>query len=146
LFADDPGVAEGALVDAQVAKAMLPGNPVVLARSVHAHLMAAGVFEAKGKSGQAHAALEQAGRDARALAPFASLPQAVWARFDYFAYVGDEEAAFAESRRGGEFRHALMLYRRGQHRKALAAADRADARGQGIFARIERGITLPELP
>src|SRR5262249_6828512 len=67
LVNDNLEVAGQALEDAQVAKAMLPGNPVVLATSVHAHLIAAGVFAEKGKPERSRAALEQAGRDAQAL-------------------------------------------------------------------------------
>jgi tetratricopeptide (TPR) repeat protein len=146
LYTDDSAVAEGALEDAQVAKAMLKGNPVVLARSVHAHLVAAGVFEKRGKAVESAAALKQAGRDARALEPFAAVPMAVLARFYYFDYVGDEPAAFAMSRQGPAFRHAVMLYRRGDYQKALEAADRARVRDIGIMARIEPGFILPELP
>jgi tetratricopeptide (TPR) repeat protein len=81
LYTDDPDIAEGALQDAQVAKAMLKGNPVALARSVQAHLVAAGVFDRCGKAVESAAAVKQAGRDARALEPFASVPMALVARF-----------------------------------------------------------------
>jgi serine/threonine-protein kinase len=145
LFTDEVSVAESALDDAQVAKAMLPGNAVTLARSVHAHLVAAGVFAARGQAERSQAALEQAGRDARALEPFPSVPPALGARFHYYEYVGDEETALGVSRLATESRHARMLYRCGDYVKALEAADRAVAQGTGL-ARVERGFILPELP
>jgi tetratricopeptide (TPR) repeat protein len=144
LYTDDLNVAEQALKDAEVAKAMLPGNPVVLARSVQAQLVAAGVFAAKGKSERSQAALEQAGRDAQALEPFATVPQAAVARFSYFDYVDDKEAAYAASQLCTEFRHAVMLYRRGQYEKALEIADRTVAHGHGL-ARVERAFILAAL-
>ncbi len=145
LYTDDAKVAASALEDAQVAKGMLPGNPVVLAGSVHAHLVAAGIFSTRGQPERSRAALEQAGHDARALEPFASVPQAAVARFVYFDYIGDEEAAFAASRLGVGFRHALMLYRRGQYEKALQFAERTGRQSHGLH-RVERGFILAELP
>jgi serine/threonine protein kinase len=144
LFTDEPSVAEMAVEDAQMAKRLLPGNPFALARSVHAHLIAAGVFEAAGQPGRCQAALGQAGRDARALEPFTDVRPALVARFRYY-YVGDEEAALAVSRRATEFRLALMLYRRGEYEQALAAIDRARARGHAL-TRVQRGFILAELP
>jgi hypothetical protein len=49
------------------------------------------------------------------------------------------------SRRATEFRLGLMLYRRGEYDQALAATDRARARGHGL-PRVERGFILAELP
>jgi tetratricopeptide (TPR) repeat protein len=145
LFTDDPGVAELAVEDAQISKRLLLGNPFALARSVHAHLIAAGVFEATGQPGKSRAALEQAGRDARMLDPLTDLRPALVARFRYYDYVGDQEDALAVSRRATEFRLGLMLYRRGEYDQALAATDRARARGHGL-PRVERGFILAELP
>jgi hypothetical protein len=145
LFTDDLQVAQQALEDAQAAKAMLPGNPVALSRSVHAHLVAAAVFDKRGQPKASKDALDQAGRDAAALEPFAAVPPALMARFHYFDQVGNEPAAFAVSAQAIEFRHAPMLYRRWHFRKALKAADRSLARGYGM-AQIERGFILLELP
>jgi serine/threonine-protein kinase len=145
LFTDEVGVAERALDDAHVAKAMLPGNAVTLARSVHAHLVAAGVFAARGRPERSRAAVEQAGRDARALESFPAVPPALVARFHYYDYVGDEETALAVSRLGIEPRLVVMLYRRGDYAKALEAADRGVARGTGL-SRVERAFILADLP
>jgi tetratricopeptide (TPR) repeat protein/tRNA A-37 threonylcarbamoyl transferase component Bud32 len=145
LLTDDVGVAESALKDAEVAKEMLPESPVVLARSVHACLVASGVFAVRGQPERSRAALEQAGRDARALEPFPSTPMALGARFHYYDSVEDNEAALAVSGLGDAFRHALMLYRYRDYEKALAAADRAVARGIAL-SRVERGFILAEMP
>jgi tetratricopeptide (TPR) repeat protein len=145
LFTDDVDVAESALKDAEVAKEMLPDNPVVLAHSVHASLVASGVFAARGQPERSRAALEQAGRDARALESFPSAPMALVARFHYYDAVGDAEAALAVSGLGNGFRHAQMLYRYRDYEQALAAAERAVRRGSAL-SRIERGFILAELP
>jgi tetratricopeptide (TPR) repeat protein len=144
LFTDDATVAQQALDDARVAKEMLPGSPVILARSVHAHLVASGVFVVTGQSERSRAALEQAGRDVRVLESFPSVPMAQAARFHYHECAGEEQAARAVSGLGGEFRQALMLYRQADYEKALAVADRGVARGGGL-ARVERGFILAEM-
>jgi tRNA A-37 threonylcarbamoyl transferase component Bud32/tetratricopeptide (TPR) repeat protein len=144
LFTDDVDVAESALKDAEVAREMLPDNPVVLANSVDASLVAAGVFAVRGQPERSRAALKQAGRDARALESFHSSPMALVARFNYYSAVGDEKAALTVSGMGREFHHALMLYRHRDYDKALAAADRAVARGSAP-ARFERGFILAEM-
>jgi tetratricopeptide (TPR) repeat protein len=145
LFTDDVDVAASALDDAQVAKSMLPGNPITLARSVRAHLVATGVFDVAGQRERSRAALEQAGRDARALEAFPSVPPALVERFHYYDYVGDEDAALAVSRQGTAFRLPVMLYRRGDTAGALEAADSAAARG-GTLSGVDRGFILAEFP
>jgi tetratricopeptide (TPR) repeat protein len=144
LFTDDASVAQQALDDARVAKEMLPGSPVILARSVHAHLVASGVFTVRGQSERSRAALEQAARDARALEPFPAVPMAQVARFHYHDCAGEEQAALAVSGLGSAFRRPLMLYRQGDYPKALAAADRAVARRGGL-SRVERAFILAEM-
>src|SRR5262249_26885783 len=145
LFTDDVSVADLALEDALVAKGMLRGNPIVLARSVHAHLVAAGVYAVRGQPERSRAALEQAGRDARGPEPLSSVAPAMVARFHYYDYVGDDVAALAVSRLGTEFRLAVMLYRAGDYPGALEASDRAVARGIAS-SWTERGFILAEMP
>src|SRR5262249_31007570 len=82
-----------ALEDAQVARAMLPGNPLVLARSVYASLTAAGLYERKGRSGDHDRAVAQAGRYVQEMERFPSSVFAAQTRFHYLVYVGDEDAA-----------------------------------------------------
>ncbi len=139
--------AELALEDAQVARGMLPGNPLVLARSVFAHLVAAGIYESQGRPKDGEVILAQARPLVQALEQFAATPFAAHACFEYFEYVGDEEAAFAMSGRGHKFRRAVMLYRRGDFATALdAAVERSRSRSPGFTEQIERAIISAELP
>jgi serine/threonine protein kinase len=112
LFSGVVSDAELALDDAQAARVMLPDNPFVLGRSVFAQLVAAGIYEDLGQTQDRERVLEQARRDVQELKRFTASPIALKACFWYFTYVGDEDAAFETSRRGPEFRHAWMLYRR----------------------------------
>jgi tetratricopeptide (TPR) repeat protein len=138
--------AELALEDAQVAQRMLAGNALVLARNVFAHLVAAGVYETKGRPQDGQRMLAQARLLAKELDRFAATPFAALACFEFYEYVGDEEAAYAMSGRGNQFRRAVMLYRRGEFGKALEAAlERSRSRTVGPTERVERGLILPEL-
>jgi len=138
--------AELALEDAQVAQRMLAGNALVLARNVFAHVVAAGVYETKGRPQDGERMLAQARLLARELERFAATPFAAKACFEFYEYVGDEEAAYAMSGRGNQFRRAVMLYRRGEYGKALdAAVERSRSRTVGPTEQVERGLILPEL-
>jgi len=140
--------AELALEDAQVAERLLSGNALVLARSVFAHLVAAGVYEIKGRPKDSELMLAQARPLVQALKRFSATPFAAKACYEYFEYVGDEEAAYAMSGRGNQFRRALMLYRRREFAKALdATLERSRSRTPGFSSEeIERGFILAELP
>jgi serine/threonine protein kinase len=139
--------AELALEDAHVARGMLPGNPLVLARSVYAHLVAAGIYESKGQPKDGDLILAQARPLVRALERFSATPLAAQACFEFFEYVGDEEAAYAMSGQGNKLRRAVMLYRRREYGKALdAAVDRIRSGAAGPTERIERALILAELP
>ncbi len=144
LFLGKVSDAELALEDAQVARGMLPGNPFVLAQSVHAHLVAASFYEDPGRARDRRRVLDLGRRDVEALKRFSSSPIAMQACFWYFEYVGDEEAAYQMSRRGTEFRLVPLLYLRREYSQALEAAERAVSRGSGL-ARVERGFILAEL-
>jgi tetratricopeptide (TPR) repeat protein len=145
LFTDDAVVAQKAIDDARVAKEMLPNNPVVLSRSVNAHLVAWGAFHVNGQLDRSRAALAEAGRDARELEAFPSVVMALTARFQYHLCADDEPAARAVTELGTHFRSAVMLYRHGDYKAALAAADLAAAQGYST-ARCERGFILAEMP
>src|SRR5262249_34932684 len=67
------------------------------------------------------------------------------ARFEYFDYIGEEEAAFKVSSEEPKIRHSVMLYRRGEFAKALAAAQSNIERGNRL-APVECGFILAELP
>jgi hypothetical protein len=149
LFTGDVRDADLALEDAHVAKSMLPGNALVLARSVFAHLVAASIYDNGGRPADHERALAQAKRDVQELKQFTSSPIAAKACFEYFDFVGDEQSAYAISRGDMEFRHVVMLYRRGEFKKALEAAERSVKMGGsfiGSFSMVERAFVLAELP
>ena len=139
--------AELALEDAQVARSMLAGNALVLARSVFAHLVAAGTYEAKGRPKDSEHVLARAGPLVKELERFSTIAFAAKACFEYFDYVGDEEAAFAMSAQGSQFRHAIMLYRRQEFAKALEAVERSRKLSRGFSTeQVELAFIVPELP
>jgi tetratricopeptide (TPR) repeat protein len=139
--------AELALEDAQVAQRMLPGNALVLARSVFAHLVTATVYETDNRPEDSQRVLAQAGRLVKELEQFSAIPYAAKACFEYFEYVGDDEAALAISGQANGFRRAVMLYRGGEFSQALdAAVERNRSRAAGPTQQIEPGLILAELP
>jgi hypothetical protein len=125
---------------------MLPANPLVLARSVFAHLVTAGIYETKGRPKDAEVVLTQARPLVQTLEQFAATPFVAQACFEYFEYVGDEEAAYVMSGRGAQLRRAVMLYRRGEFATALEAAEeRIRSSTLGPTEQVERGIIVVEL-
>jgi hypothetical protein len=139
--------AELALDDALVIRGMQPDNPLVLGRSVYAHLVAAGLYEGAGRQEDRDRVLARARRDAQELERFPSSPIAASARLDYYAYVDNEPEAYAMSQNAGDFRHALMLYGRGEFTKALKATERNLSSGHGRWMdQVQRGFILAELP
>jgi serine/threonine protein kinase len=139
--------AELALDDALVIRGMQPNNPLVLGRSVYAHLLAAGLYEGAGRRQDSDRVLAQARRDVQELERFSSSLIAARACFDYYAYVDDEPAAYAMSQNADDFRHALMLYGRGKFTEALKATERNLSGGRGNWMdRVQRGFILAELP
>jgi tetratricopeptide (TPR) repeat protein len=147
LVTGEAGVAELAMEDARVALGMLPGNALVLARSVFAHLVLAGIYEAEGRAEESERVLAQAGPLVQQLEEFSATDFAAHACFEFFEYVGDEEAAYSMSGRGSQLRRAVMLYRRGEFVKALdAAVECSRHRVLGPTERIERAVILAELP
>jgi serine/threonine protein kinase len=139
--------AELALEDAQVARSMLAGNALVLARSVFAHLVAASTYEAKGRPKDSEHVLARAGPLVKELERFSAIAFAAKACFEYFDYVGDEEAAFAMSAQGSQFRRAIMLYRRQEFAKALEAVERSRNLARGFSTeQVEHAFIVAELP
>jgi tetratricopeptide (TPR) repeat protein len=133
-----------ALEDAAAARAMLPDNTFTLASSVYAQLVAAGVYEAQGRTEERRRVLDQAGRDVQKLRGRTTSQVALKVCFWFFELVGDERAAFEISRQATGFRHALMLYRRGEYEGALRATELTAGRGYSL-ARIERAFILAEI-
>jgi serine/threonine protein kinase/Tfp pilus assembly protein PilF len=131
----DPADAERALADASVARAMLPGTPVPLARSAYANLTAHALYDERGQPARARAALEQARRDAEALGPFTSFPGAWSVRALYFHRVEDGEALWREFRRAQKHKgiplpgtyYVHWLLRRGEYARAREALEQVQA-------------------
>jgi tetratricopeptide (TPR) repeat protein len=144
LFFSDIADAEVALDDAQVARGMLPDNPLVLSHSVHAQLVASVLYEDLNRKSDSQRVLEPARRDVEKLRR-SSLRLAHRACLWYFDYVGDEKAAYEVARQGAGFRLVPILYRRGDFPRALEGAQRA-AGGNNGLARIELGFVQAELP
>src|SRR5262249_17907831 len=141
LYSGEARDVEVALEDVAAARVMLPENPYVQALSVYAKLVAAGIYEDQGRTHDRERVLEQARHEVPKLKRFTSSPVALKVCYWYFDYVRDEEAAFAISGQGTEFRRVCMLYRRGDYPRALQAADRAVALSHPL-SRIERGFVL----
>jgi tetratricopeptide (TPR) repeat protein len=134
-----------ALEDAQVARRMLAGNALILARCVDAHVVAAGCYQVQGRPEGGDRLLAEARPLFKELEPLSATPFVAKALFEYFDYVGEEEVADAVSGRANQFRRAVMPYRRGEFAKALdAAAERGQAAGP--TQRIEPGLIVVELP
>jgi hypothetical protein len=119
---DDPDEADGAVLEAKLAKELLRNNPAALWVSLGAHLAKAGVHEHLGETAQHRAELEFAGKDADLLKRFTAFPEAVVYRWLYFREVHKEKEVLEELRRASEktdhvyvtLCYALTLYRRGQ--------------------------------
>jgi serine/threonine protein kinase len=147
----DLALARLAQKDAEVAKSMLPGNPYAIVMSVQVQLDTALLLPPGDP--EHRATLEQAERDARALAAFPKLPSAVLARGGFLDYTGQEEAALEVWRRGSEelntiwidYCYILALYRRGEVRKAADVAKRWLHNSETVCL-LTRAFLLSELP
>jgi tetratricopeptide (TPR) repeat protein len=147
----DLALAKRAQKDADLAKDMLPGNPYALAVSLRVQVQTALLLPRDDPDHRN--TLEQAERDARALADFPELPIAVLARGGFLDYAGQEEAALEVWRRGSEelndiwidFGYIMALYRRGE---VSEAADVAKLRlhNREWACLFTRAILLSELP
>jgi tetratricopeptide (TPR) repeat protein len=155
-------LAQAAIDDAYVAKAMLPGNPQAIAFDLVAHLVAVEAFRDAGQKDQADASLRQAERDAQELEQFPALPIGYETRCMYLALTRQEQAAQELARKAYQEvdcaatrrMYVCALYERGEFEKALEVIDRAvgttevssrDAKlGSGVY--FLRPIILAEMP
>lgn len=147
----DPQLAELAIEDVSLARAMMPDAVAVLHESVASHLIAAGLFETTGQPAKAKAFLTQAGRDAEALAKFPDSAMAVWARINYMRYVGLQDEYYREAKRAAEqignsyvrYYYGLALYERGELQEAIEALA---SNRTGAFDVLLGAYILNELP
>jgi tetratricopeptide (TPR) repeat protein len=146
--------AELAIRYANTAKDMLPGNPRALVASVYAHLMAATTFGEHGPPDKRREALEQAGRDVKALEDYTTPVRVLWMRLDYFDYLGDDEALLRECHRAKEktndpivaFKAVSRLYRLGQLEEARDLLDqRLPQIGSKMDFLVLKGFVVAEL-
>jgi serine/threonine protein kinase/tetratricopeptide (TPR) repeat protein len=126
-------MAQSAIDDAYVAKAMLPGNPQAVAFDLVAHLVAMGAFRDTGQEDRADASLRQAERDAQELEQFPALPIGYEARHMYLTLTKQEQGAQELARKGYQEvdcaatrrMYVCALYERSEFEKALEVIDRA---------------------
>jgi hypothetical protein len=90
--------AEAALDDADIARAMLPHNPLARYLSLYARVVAAGIYQEAGLSQEHTTVLREAAQDAQALQPFIKLPNSAFALWLYFEEIGDSGKALEAAR------------------------------------------------
>jgi tetratricopeptide (TPR) repeat protein len=155
LQTSDLAAAEQAIEHVSAVKAMMPSNPHALISSGYTHLVAVQLLGEAGHEERRRAVLVQAERDAGALARFPTHPGAVFWRYQYLSYVGQEDAALAELARISEqtghigviTSFARELYRRGEYQRAAEFLDRRKSDpGNTSTVHIARGFVLAELP
>jgi len=148
----DPADAQAAVADANVVTALLPGNPLAIALSLKAHLVAAGVHEENHEFDRRDKALHEAGADAAALEQFPRNEEAILGRVSYFKHVSDDGAMLEELRRArGELRNSMLdyyyvltLYRQGRLEEALFTLDHSIS-NQSATVQFGRVYILAEL-
>ena len=125
--------AERAIEYAQSAKRLLRGNAMAIWVSLHARVVAAGIYKVRGQQAKARLTLEKAKRDAVALEEFTDkdakvfLPDAVVYRWLYYRELGRELDVLPELRRATTltrhvyvaFYYAVTLFRKGDRQSAL---------------------------
>jgi serine/threonine protein kinase len=127
-----PEDAEEAMADADVARGMVPDNPMVLFVSAYSRLVAAGLYQQTKQAEERQKVLKQAARDVRALDPFVEQANPMWVTWQYYDDVGDSVKALEVARRAlnrspGPIPAAYCAvshYRRGEFIEALDCLDR----------------------
>jgi hypothetical protein len=141
---------EAAIRDISAAKQMLPGNAYALWTSLYAHLCAAHLHARAHEPARRQQALADAREDARALEPFALIPDACFARWFLLREENKqdtlrEQLARVSAQTGSPYAsqfHALILYRHKDLAGCLAALDQ----GRGSFVpELFRPLVLAEM-
>src|SRR5262249_18019422 len=143
---------EAALADANAARGMLPDNPFVLATSLDARVIAAGIYQEAKLGEQSGPMLREAKRDAHALEPFRDLFRCGNALWIYYEVTGQRDKALSIARRGMEqtgnpaavFGSAFGLYCDGKFSEALQCFDHL--RQGDPYVDLTRVLVLAELP
>jgi tetratricopeptide (TPR) repeat protein len=145
--------AERAVQEAEVAKQLLPGNPLPTIYALWARILAASAYAAAGDQEKRAKRLSEARADADTLKGMQRSPGAMVWRCRFFEYVGEQDAIVEEMRSALGSRDpvvrktavyfcSLYLFERGNSREALAIMDASRA------SQIEamRPFVLAELP
>jgi len=158
----DANMAQSAIDDAGAAKNRMPGNAMIIATDLGAHLTAMVAFQDAGEKERAAASLRRAEQDAQELEQFPALPKSYGTRWQYFSFIGQEKLAHDVALKGYQEVdcaatrriYVLSLYEQGQFEKALEVIDRVAGPGEfssrdaklasGVY--FLRPLILAELP
>jgi tetratricopeptide (TPR) repeat protein len=131
----DVDMAQSAIDDAFVAKAMMPRNPTVIWVDLLVHLRAMEVFRNAGEKDRADASSRQSKRDAEELEQFPAIPMSYQTRWHYLNLTGQEQTAHEVALKGDQeadspgtrYTYILSLYEQGEFGKALEVIERVGA-------------------
>jgi tetratricopeptide (TPR) repeat protein len=143
--------AEAAIADINnAATALLPANAEIIALSLHAHLIAAGIYEDNQMIEKRAAAWRQVEADAAALEKYPGNQAAILARAMYLKHVAHDSVPFRELRASApngltDYCLAVALYREGEFKAALDLLQPAVSLNQ-TGADYARGYFMAELP
>jgi tetratricopeptide (TPR) repeat protein len=143
--------AEAALADADLARRMLPNNPLALSVSLHARAVAAALYQEAKLTGQRTALLRGAERDIQALDPSIAFPFVGWGIWAFYELTGDADRALDAARRSLEasgspnaaWCAALQLYGQGRTAEVKRCLERR--RETDLMGDLVRVLTLAEL-
>jgi tetratricopeptide (TPR) repeat protein len=143
-----------AVEDAAVARALIGDKPVAMSVSIYTHVLAASAYERLGDAKKRKEHLGSAARDVAALKPIRDRGRALDLVDPglYYEYVGQEDAALEEWRRGAGTGNPMVvncylaaLWGRGEFGKALEACERVAEQTKGTDAEVSRVYVLAEL-
>ena len=127
----DAALIDRALDDIRLAKLRLSDSTFVRARSLAVQMRAIDLYGKTGRTEERKTAVEEAERDARALANAPGFGYVLF-RVRYFEFINDDKAALAELERASQrpesagvtAHYALRLYEKGQDGEALNLLDK----------------------
>jgi len=144
--------AEAALADANLARGMLPNNPLALRASLYARTVLAALYAEAKFANPRMAVLQEAEQDIQALKPFIALPGVGWELWAFYEVIGDTARALDAARRSLDASRsplvawcaALQLY--GQSRLAEARQCLERGRESDLPGDLLRVLILAESP
>jgi serine/threonine protein kinase len=143
---------EAALADANLARGMLPNNPLALSASLYARTVLAALYAEAKLTNQRLAVLQEAQQDIQALEPFISLSGVGWELWAFYVLTGDTARALDATRRSLEasgnpktaWCTALQLY--GEDRLPEARQCLERGRESGLLGDLLRVLIVAESP